>query len=312
MPLVALGPCIAEGLTIGAPFHQDASLSTPAQTVARYFPAGPLPLTTPCGHMPGTAVRAVAASTLAPTTSRERDRNFSAEFVTSGAHISHNTTSTPARTTARCHLLPPSSFDAPNTPRFSSDKDKEKSVAQTRAQMEHQTPCHQQLLQCRDRARRGERAQRQRHQPHSTTVSSRQSFTGSPVSAQHGVWEASLLETYLASTDSQVITAMRDAGQLYHQEAQTSDAARRAQFGKPHVHMFRAINADAFLLARRHRQRNSKRSRSTTISFVVAEHARQDLSCRLMMNPAGPRDAAFVFWTAHPSKNSNENIEVSR
>ena len=135
---------------------------------------------------------------------------------------------------------------------------------------------------------------------------------GSPVSAQHGVWEASLLETYLASTDSQVITAMRDAGQRCHQEAQTSDAARRAQLGKPHVHVFGAINADAFLLARRHRQRNSKRSRSTTISFVVAEHARQDLSCRLMMNPAGPHDAAFVFRTAHPSKNSNENIEVSR
>ena len=59
---------------------------------------------------------------------------------------------------------------------FHLTRTRKKSVTQTRAQMEHQTPCHQQLLQCRDRARRGERAQRQRRQPHSTTVSSRQSF----------------------------------------------------------------------------------------------------------------------------------------
>ena len=58
---------------------------------------------------------------------------------------------------------------------------------------------------------------------------------------QHRVWEASLLTTYLGQTDSAVITSMRESGVRYHQETQTSDAARRAQLGPPHVHVFGAM-----------------------------------------------------------------------
>ena len=58
---------------------------------------------------------------------------------------------------------------------------------------------------------------------------------------QHMVWEASLLTTFLGPTDSAVITSMRESGVRYHQETQTSDAARRAQLGPPHVHVFGAM-----------------------------------------------------------------------
>ena len=52
---------------------------------------------------------------------------------------------------------------------------------------------------------------------------------------------ASLLTTYLGPTDSGVTTRMREAGMRYHRETQTPDAARRAQLGQPHVHLFGAM-----------------------------------------------------------------------
>ena len=58
---------------------------------------------------------------------------------------------------------------------------------------------------------------------------------------QHRVWEASLLTTYMGPTDWAVITNMWESGVRYHHETQTSDAARRAQLGPPHVHVFGAM-----------------------------------------------------------------------
>ena len=112
------------------------------------------------------------------------------------SQVVHTSHTTPP---AHPHAPPPdatsyhtSSFDAPNTLRFSSDKDKEKSVAQTRALMEHQTPCQSTVAPVQGQGQGEEKGRKGSvisHNRRPSPVGNRS--TGSPLSAQHGMWEAS-------------------------------------------------------------------------------------------------------------------------
>ena len=147
-----------------------------AQTVARYFPALSLPLTS-CGHTPGTAVHAVAAS---HTRTDHITGEGTGTSVQNLSQVVHTSNTTPP---AHPNALPP---DATSYHQALSMHQIPYDVHLTRTRKK---ASHGHMLRWSIRlhainscssegtgARRGERAQRLRHQQHSTTLSYRQSF----------------------------------------------------------------------------------------------------------------------------------------